>query len=130
MKTNTSITRASHLELTAIRAVDGDTLDAQIVLPLGITVRRRIRLKGFAAPEHHGPNPDSARAAQDRLQRACNAGVCWIQTYGSREDRYGRLAAVLWIDGKPVDGPSILGPLHLSDAAHRDEVRRASACPI
>lgn len=130
MLIQTFVTRPSHLPLHAIRAIDGDTIEAQIELPLGVYARRRIRLKGFFAPEHHGASPDLAKAAQRALQAACDSHACHIQTHGSREDRYGRIAAVLWIDGKPVDGDQILGPLNLTPAAHQAEVKRARACDL
>ena len=110
--------------------MDGDTLQAHIILPLGIMAQRRIRLKGFFAPEHHGAAPDLANAAQKLLQAACDGHACHIATHGMREDRYGRIAAVLWIDGKPVDGNAILGNLNLSLDAHRAEVARAKSCRL
>jgi endonuclease YncB( thermonuclease family) len=128
--TQSFLVRASHIELTNIRAIDGDTLQAHLVLPLGILAQRRIRLKTFAAPEHHGANPDMAEGARAKLQNAVDRGKCHIATHGMREDRYGRIAAVLWIDGKPVTGTEILGSLQLSDEEHRREVARARACRI
>jgi endonuclease YncB( thermonuclease family) len=125
MKTLPLITRPSHLRLTNIRAVDGDTIEAHIELPLGILARRRIRLKHFFAPEHRGATPGLAHAAQDALQAACDGHEVHVMTHGMREDRYGRIAAVLVIDGQPVDGNTILGPLNLTLAAHAADVVRA-----
>lgn len=120
-------TRPSHLRLLNIRAIDGDTIEAHIELPLGILARRRIRLKGFFAPEHHGATPDGAAAAQAALQAACDGKECHIATYGMREDRYGRLAATLFVAGEPALPGAILGVHQLSPEQHRSEVHRARA---
>jgi endonuclease YncB( thermonuclease family) len=107
--------------------VDGDTIIAFIELPLGIWARRRIRLKGFFAHEHKGRNPGAAQAAQERLQMALDGQEPHIQTQGMREDRYGRIAATLWLAGKPVDGSQILGPLQLTETDHRADLGAAKA---
>lgn len=130
MKSIPNLTHASHYALTEIRAIDGDTIQAHVILPLGVMVRRRIRLKHYAAPEHGGSVPWAARAAQARLQAACDGHECMIATHGCREDRYGRLTAVLWIDGAPTTGATVLGDLQLSDAEHRAEVTRARSCSV
>lgn len=125
MITKTLMTRPEFFKLHDIRAVDGDTIECAIDLSLGVSIRRRIRLKTFFAPEHNGAAPALAEAAQRALQDACNNGVCHFQAHGMREDRYGRIAAQLWINGQPVNGDQILGPLNLSLEAHKAEVTRA-----
>lgn len=118
-------TRPEFIEITNSRAVDGDTLQAHLILPLGIWVQRRIRLKGFFAPEHKGASPDLAHAAAELLQSFCDAHVCLLRVTGMREDRFGRLAAELWTNAGAVDPVAVLGPLNLTPEAHRAEVIRA-----
>jgi hypothetical protein len=111
-----------HLELLNPQAIDGDTIIAQVMLPLGATIQRRIRLKGFFAPEKRGSNPAAAEAAKLRLQAALDGHTCHIATHGSRDDRYGRLTATLLIDGRAVHPGAVLGELQLSLQAHQNDL--------
>jgi hypothetical protein len=113
------------LELASPRAIDGDTIEANIVLPLGITHRRRIRLMGFFATEHHGQTPEVAAAAQKRLQGWLDGHECHLQTTGMREDRYGRLCARLWLDRRLVDPAIVLGPYQMTEQDHQRELKLA-----
>ena len=116
-----------HLELLNARAVDGDTVIGHLKLPLGILAQRRIRLKGFYAPEKRGANPAAADAARQCLQDALDTHKCHIQCHGMREDRYGRLAATLLLNGRAVHGGLVLGQYQLDAAAHAHDLAIARA---
>jgi hypothetical protein len=123
----TLTTHPEYLELLNPRAVDGDTIIADVKLPLGITITRRIRLKGFFAPEHKGANPTAADAATQRLQNALQVHTCHIACHGMREDRYGRLTATLLLNGRAVHPGAVLGELQLSPEAHRADLNVSRA---
>ena len=114
-----------HLKLTDCRAIDGDTIQANVHLPLGLKVKRRIRLKHFFAPEEHGPNPEAAIAARDALQQALELHEVHIACHGMKEDRYGRLLACLLLNGREVHGGLVLGKLQLTIEQHKSELNHA-----
>jgi hypothetical protein len=127
MKIMTLKTHPEHLKLLHPRALDGDSIIAHIELPLGVTLERRIRLKGFLAPEHNGSNPQAAEAARKRLQEALDTHECHIATHGARNDRYGRLTATLLLNGRAVHAGMVLGELQLTASAHRHDLNTAKA---
>jgi hypothetical protein len=47
---------------------------------------------------------------------------CHLQCHGMKTDRYGRLAATLVIDARPVEGGCVLGSLQLSLTAHKADL--------
>lgn len=114
-----------HYALTSCRAIDGDAIEALVMLPLGVAVRTRIRLRGFFAPELNGSQPAAAVMAKERLQAALDSHQCHILSRGSREDRYGRLAAYLLLDGRAADPNAILGPCQLSEADHDRDLKHS-----
>jgi endonuclease YncB( thermonuclease family) len=125
LKLSTINTHPPYLLITHIRAVDGDVLEAHVHLPLEVILKRRIRLKHFFAPEHHGRTPEAATAATERLQQAVDGHVCHIHCHGMKLDRYGRILAQLVIDGRPVEGGSVLGSLQLTLEAHKADLDHA-----
>ena len=122
LKLSTLRTHPEYLEIRNARAVDGDTVQADIVLPLGVTIRKRIRLKHFLAPEPHGANPAAGERARVCLQNALDVHECHIQCHGMKEDRYGRIAAVLLLNGRATHGGLVLGGLQLTPAAHKHDL--------
>lgn len=114
-----------HYHLVDCRAIDGDTIEASVKLPLNVSVRKRIRLKGFYSNEHQGENPDAAHAAQQRLQQALDGHIIHLLTRGSKEDQYGRICGHLFVDGHGVTGSQILGDLQLSEQSHAADLRIA-----
>lgn len=118
----TITTEPPHYGLARARAIDGDTIEALVCLPLGIAVETRIRLKGFFGAEHHGRTPEAAAAAQRTLQTALDGHTLHVLARGSRRDKYGRLVAALIIDGVAADPHRILGPLQMTEAAHADDL--------
>jgi endonuclease YncB( thermonuclease family) len=120
-------THPQHLKLANCRAVDGDTIIADILLPLGIKVQRRIRLKGFFAPEHGGTNPAAAEAATIRLQQALDVHEVHIACTGMRDDRYGRLTATLLLNGRAVHPGAVQGEYQLDLARHKRDLNATRA---
>ena len=127
MKMQLLRTHPEYLKITNARALDGDSIEAQVELPLGVAIKRRIRLKGFFAPEHAGANPTAADAARERLQAALDVHECHIQCHGMRNDRYGRLTAVLMLNGRAVHPGMVLGELQLTPSAHKADLNAARA---
>jgi endonuclease YncB( thermonuclease family) len=127
MRTATPTTRPPFLELADCRAIDGDSIDARVLLPLGVSTRRRIRLKGFFAPELTGAMRSQAKYAQMRLQSALDVCACYIATHAIKEDRYGRLVATLWLDGEIANPAHVLGSGQLSEEGHRADLATARA---
>lgn len=112
-------------ELTEIRCIDGDTIEARVCLKLDVCVRRRIRLRGFWAPEHNGGDPHGAEEATRLLAMACDNQTCFIASRGMDLDNHGRITATLWIGNKPADPRGILGQYFLTEAAHREQLKLA-----
>jgi endonuclease YncB( thermonuclease family) len=87
-----------------ITIIDGDTIEAQIHLGFGISVRKKIRLLGIDTPEMTGPQPAEAARCQQLLQDLIPPGVL-VELHKPRclPDCYCRvLANVRTADHKPV----------------------------
>lgn len=119
------VTTPPHYAIGDPRAIDGDTIEGTIILDFGVCIRKRIRLKGFFAPEKDGPNPTSANLARLRLQEWLNGHALHLAAQGMKEDRYGRLVAWILGNGRGADPHAILGDLQLSEAAHAAELKFA-----
>lgn len=98
------------LAVAATRAIDGDTLDARLSLPLApladgeLTVIRRVRVYGIDAPELHGRcdrERELARDAAARLSELLAAGTVELEPLPDA-DKYGRLLATVKADGRDV----------------------------
>lgn len=118
-----------HWLITDARAIDGDTIQARIILGFSCSLIRRIRLKGFYAPEHLGRTPGMALEAQNRLQATLNTGELTIATYGSKDDLHGRLVAIVYRDGVALNPFDVLGPFQLDPSAHAADVKFSKQFP-
>jgi hypothetical protein len=103
-----------------IRVVDGDTIDAEILLPFNTRTRRMIRLKSFWADELEGPWAAQGLIARQRLWGFLEGKATWIHAGGCRIDRYGRILATLVHEGRLVSGREVLGDLQLTEKCHKD----------
>lgn len=121
MRTRHLTKTLGHYEIQGARAVDGDTIEAVVLLPFGSMVNLRIRLAGWWAPELEGPDRPAAEAARDCLQKFLKENVCTIFSRSERKDRYGRAIASLWASGKPVDPKAVLGLWYVTEAQHKAE---------
>lgn len=88
---------------SVVRVVDGDTLLARVD-----GRRTRVRLLGVDAPESVTPDrpvecfgPRAAAAARRFLPEGARVALATDPTQG-REDRFGRLLAVVTVDGRGV----------------------------
>lgn len=103
------------------RAVDGDTVEAVVILPFGTMVMKRIRLKGWWAPELTGANSNAGLLAKTRLQAFLSSTPCAIISRAHRQDKYGRIIADLWALGRVISPQEVLGLFALSEAEHKRE---------
>lgn len=108
--------------------VDGDTIKATVVLPLGITKHQIIRLKDWWAPEPTGASIAQGLAAKGLLERFCEGKNLFIWVMSARYDRFGRLVASLFVAGRIVEPSTVLGCYQLTKDAHKrsSEQTRAS----
>lgn len=90
---HTSVLSEGVLVGTAVRVVDGDTID--VVLESGLI---RVRLHGIDAPEKSQPHGQSATAELKRLVQ--NKPV---QLQPMSQDRFNRMIAVIYSDGLNVN---------------------------
>ena len=79
---------------TVERVVDGDT----IVFKAGDAKTQRVRLADIDTPELDQPWGGEAKAALKGWAENRRAQIRIVDT-----DRYGRLVAILWIDGKNIN---------------------------
>lgn len=82
--------------VTVTRVVDGDTVDVQIDLGLGVSKSERVRLTDVFAAER---NEAGGREATDRLAAALRcavAGGLTLRTDRDGRDKYGRLLGQFW----------------------------------
>lgn len=106
---------------TVVRWIDGDTVDMDVDLGFGVTIRQRFRLHGVDTPELHprrkdfevdGQVDEAARAEESRrgrealafVERSAPAGeVLDIRTIKDRKGKYGRyLVEIVGVDGEDV----------------------------
>lgn len=124
-KDTTAAPREAILPLRLWRVIDGDSIEAWVELPLSCSLQKRIRLKGFYAPELNGATPTQALAAAQRLKEALDRTNPAIMVRGSREDLHGRLVATLILGGIAANPHEVLGPYQLSERDHAADLRAA-----
>jgi endonuclease YncB( thermonuclease family) len=101
------------------RAIDGDTLEVEILLPFGMQIQKRIRLKGWWADELDGTYKADGLAARSKLAWFMANNDCWLLCPVIRMDKYGRVLADLWCCGKIVAPQDVLGHLQLTSQEHK-----------
>lgn len=111
-----------------VRVIDGDTIEARIILPLDTSKKQRIRLKGWWADELEGAWNDQGIRSKIALENFCSGKALWIHARGHRLDKYGRLVAHLVYENKPVNPRDVLGALQLTMEEHKahSDANRAS----
>ena len=104
--------------VTVLRVVDGDTCRLED--------RRRVRYLGINAPEEGDPHAEEATLANDRL---VEGKTVRLEFGRSRQDRYGRLLAYVFVDDTFVNETLLRqGHVHLRHpvvAKYRDRLQRA-----
>jgi endonuclease YncB( thermonuclease family) len=84
-----------------VNVVDGDTFDADVALPAGLTARARVRLLGVDCPEVHGKTKAAGDAATEFTKEALGGRDVILR---SRElDSFGRWLAEVWTDGRHLN---------------------------
>jgi endonuclease YncB( thermonuclease family) len=102
-----------------VRVIDGDAIEAIIVLPFDALVQKRIRLRGWWADELDGPHAEAGQRAKSRLAAFVAANPLWIECPAQRLDKYGRVLAALISSGGPVDARAVLGDCQLTEREHK-----------
>jgi micrococcal nuclease len=91
------------------RVVDGDTLDLNIDLGMGVHNYQRVRLYGIDTPETYGVKKDSeewqaGQKATARVKELVWDGTnstprdLWIETHKDKTGKYGRYLATIWLE--------------------------------
>lgn len=92
---------------TVSRVIDGDTLDVEIDLGLGISLSSRVRLmaagmNGVNAPEIRGGSAETrtaGRQSTDALEELVMSGQVRIRSFEpARRDSFGRILAEVWVE--------------------------------
>jgi hypothetical protein len=122
MRIDKTVTRPEFYAILNPRVIDGDAIEATIQLPFGACVIKRIRLKGFWAPEMKGRTPDLAVKATNQLEDWILTRDLFIRCPSERYDKYGRVIAELWSSEGPADPKAILGACQLSREAHKEDL--------
>lgn len=100
------------------RVVDGDTVRGRISLPFDHSFEAIVRLKEFYADELDGPFASQGLKAQARLEEWFEDRHVLLKCGKPRLDRYGRVLAFLWSEGKVWSPGAILGGLALTKQEH------------
>jgi hypothetical protein len=122
MKQRTLTKTNGHFAIRDARAIDGDTIEAVILLPFGAMTSKRIRLKGWWAPEMYGRLARSAWLAKHCLQEFLDANECSIFSRSERTDRYGRVIADLFSGSECVHAYQVIGMQALTEELHKQDV--------
>lgn len=107
-----------------VRVIDGDTIEAHIILPFDQKLKARIRLRGWWADEPIGMWEQAGLQAKTNLQVFCAGKALWLVARGHRLDKYGRILGHLMASGELINPGDVLGGLQLTEAehkAHRDQ---------
>lgn len=84
--------------------IDGDTVDLDINLGFGITLKQRVRLKDINASETRTLDLEEKKKgleAKEWLKKELSREGEWI-IETTKEDKYGRILGTLYLVGDPV----------------------------
>lgn len=110
-----------------VRVIDGDTIEARIVLPFGQSVQKRIRLKGWWADEPEGIWGASGLQAKALFEVWAKEKVLWLLAAGCREDKYGRVIGHLMHKSQIVSPLEVINHHQLTEAEHKERRDRNAA---
>ena len=110
-----------------LRAIDGDTVEAEMDLGFSVRITKKLRLYGIDTPEMRGEEKQAGKEARDHLiklmyMHALNqkggqvkdCPVLLVKTHKDKEGKYGRmLAELMGLDG---DEPIILNQKMVEDS--------------
>ena len=78
-----------------VRILDGDTLEVDLDLGLGLRKRQLVRLDGIDAPELRGPGRVRGQLAKQALDAQLSGKRVTVTTRQDALDKYGRLLGVV-----------------------------------
>jgi hypothetical protein len=105
--------------LRHIRVVDGDTLEAEILLPFDTVITKRVRLKGWWADECDGLYRTQGLMARYLLEVWCTDKALWLHSPSCRLDRYGRVIGHLMHGEQIINPKDVLGSYALTEKEHK-----------
>lgn len=86
------------------RVVDGDTMDVTIDLGFGVSIKERIRVKDYDAPESWRPKTKAEKAhgleAKTEAKRLLYNRWVTLTTYKDKKGKYGRYIAEITFTGE------------------------------
>jgi len=83
-----------------IRAVEGDTIDADIDLGFDLSIRQRVKLYGIATPDIKSKDLETKQKALDvksRLIEMLGNGFV-VETVLNKRGKYGRVMGIVYIE--------------------------------
>lgn len=98
-------TQRGEYHATVLRVHDGDTINVDIYLGLGVWMRDQpVRFYGIDTPELHGPERANAILARDFVAQRCDGKEVLLQVPPKRErEKYGRILATVIADGVVIN---------------------------
>ena len=110
-----------------LRAIDGDTVEAEMDLGFSVRITKKLRLYGIDTPEMRGEEKQAGKEARDHLIKLMyryalnqkgghvkDCPVLLVKTHKDKEGKYGRmLAELMGLDG---DEPIILNQKMVEDS--------------
>jgi micrococcal nuclease len=91
---------ANEYKAKIIDVYDADTVTALVSLGLDVTKLEKVRLLGIDAPEL---NTEEGKKAQAFLEKRIKNRIVLLMTEDDKREKYGRLLAVLILDGQNVN---------------------------
>jgi len=91
--------------ITNIRVIDGDTIEATLQLGLNISIRRKIRLYDVDTWEMRGVNKEKGKLAKKALKNYLKGREksTSVQTIKDKSGKYGRLLGIIHCHGFDVN---------------------------
>lgn len=109
--TGTNTTKAGFEAVTVVRAVDGDTIEANALN--GST--EKIRLIGVNTPESTTRHEPYGSEASDFTKKSLTGKTVYIEKDVSERDKYGRLLRIVWLEN----------PTEITEASIRSKMYNA-----
>jgi micrococcal nuclease len=89
-----------------LRVIDGDTIESEIDLGFGVSIRKIVRLNGIDTPEKNSrivSERELAVKATARTKYALENKTVIIKTQLDKDDKYGRVLAYVYVSEKDVE---------------------------
>jgi micrococcal nuclease len=89
-----------------LRVIDGDTIESEIDLGFGVSIRKIVRLNGIDTPEKNSrivSERDLAAKATARTKYALENKTVIMKTHLDKDDKYGRALAYVYVSEKDVE---------------------------